>query len=81
MDWIGFTNGYGISTALLKQIIEVKYKRKSETLTIDDIMLNCETKDFSKSSYANREIDKVIHFYSFSVLYPKKEQKGQKSPN
>ena len=48
MDWIGFTNGYGVSTALLKQKIEVKNKRKSETLTIDDVMLNGETIDFSK---------------------------------
>ena len=38
MDWIGFTNGYGNSTALMKQKIEVKNKRKSETLTIDDII-------------------------------------------
>ena len=28
-------------------------KRNSEALTIDDIMLNCETKDLSKSSYKN----------------------------
>ena len=48
MDWIGFTNGYAVSTALLKQKIEVKNKRKSETLTIYDVMLNGETKDFSK---------------------------------
>ena len=45
---------------------EKKFKfeniRKSETLTIDDIMLNCETKDFSKSSYTNREIDKSNSF-------------------
>ena len=53
-------------------------KRKSETLTIDDIILNCETKDFSKRE---ERLIKVIHFYSFSVLYPKKEKKGQKSPN
>ena len=53
-------------------------KRKSETLTIDDIILNCETKDFFKRE---ERLIKVIHFYSFSVLYPKKEQKGQKSPN
>ena len=39
MDWIGFTNEYGVSTALMKQKIEVKNKRKSETLTIDDIIL------------------------------------------
>ena len=39
MDWIGFTNGYGVSTALVKQKNEVKNKRKSETLTIDDIIL------------------------------------------
>ena len=46
-------------------------KRKSETLTIDDIMLNCETKDFSKSSYTNREIDKsntlLLVFCSLSL--------------
>ena len=53
-------------------------KRKSETLTIDDIILNCETKDFPKRE---ERLIKVIHFYSFSVLYPKKEQKGQKLPN
>ena len=45
--------------------------RKSETLTIDDIMLNCETKDFSKSSYTNREIDKsntlLLVFCSLSL--------------
>ena len=39
MDWIGFTSGYGVSTVLMKQKIEVKNKRKSETLTIDDIIL------------------------------------------
>ena len=27
-------------------------------MTIDDNMLNCETKDYSKSSYTNREINK-----------------------
>ena len=45
--------------------------RKSETLTIYDIMLNCETKDFSKSSYTNREIDKsntlLLVFCSLSL--------------
>ena len=56
-------------------------KRKSETLTIDDIMLNCETKDFPSYHTQIERLIKVIHFYSFSVLYPKKEQKGQKLPN
>ena len=70
MDWIGFTNGYGVSTALLKQKIEVKNKRKSETLTIDDIMLNCETKDFPSYHTQIERLIKVINFYSFSVLYP-----------
>ena len=55
--------------------------RKSETLTIDDIMLNCETKDFSKSSYTNREIDKsntlLLVFCSLSL----EGTKGQKLPN
>ena len=32
---------------------EVQKQKKSETLTLDDIMLNCEAKDFSKSSYAD----------------------------
>ena len=46
--------------------------RKSETLTIDDIMLNCETKDFpSYISYTNREIDKsnklLLVFCSLSL--------------
>ena len=56
-------------------------KRKSETLTIDDIILNCETKDFTKSSYTNKKIDKSNTLLLVSVLYPKKEQKGQKLPN
>ena len=40
-------------------------------MTIDDIVLNCETKDFSKSSYTNREIDKsntpLLVFCSLSL--------------
>ena len=31
-------------------------------MTTDDIILYCETKDFSKSSYTNREIDKSDTF-------------------
>ena len=42
--------------------LKFKNKRKSEILTIDDIMLNCETKDYSKSSYTNREINKSDTF-------------------
>ena len=42
--------------------MKFKNKRKSETLTTDDIILYCETKDFLKSSYTNREIDKSDTF-------------------
>ena len=54
-----------------EQKLKFENIRKSETLTIDDIMLNCETKDFSKSSYTNREIDKsntlLLVFCSLSL--------------
>ena len=49
--------------------LKFKNKRKSEALTIDDIMLNCETKDFSKSSYTNREINKSDTFCTLSIDY------------
>ena len=42
--------------------LKFKNKRKSETLTTNDIILYCETKDFLKSSYTNREIDKSDTF-------------------
>ena len=47
----------------------IKKKLKKLTLTIDDTMLNCETKDFSKSSYTNREINKnYISLFIFCSL-------------
>ena len=56
--------------------------RKSETLTIDDIMLNCETKDFpSYISYTNREIDKsntlLLVFCSLSLEGTKRAKVSQ----
>ena len=63
-NWIKFKKGD-------QKKLKFENKRKSETLTIDDIMLNCETTDFSKSSYTNREIDKsntlLLVFCSLSL--------------
>ena len=55
---------------------EVKNKRKPETLTIDGTMLNCETKDFSKSSYTNREINKNNIFLLIFCSLPLEGTKG-----
>ena len=61
--------------------LKLKNKQKSETLILDDIMLNCETKDFSKSSYTNREIDKsntlLLVFCSLSLEGTKKAKVTQ----
>ena len=46
----------------MKKTLKFKNKRKSEALTIDASMLNCETKDFWKTSYTNREINKSNTF-------------------
>ena len=54
---------------MIKKKLKLKNKRKTETLTIDGTMLNCETKDFSKSSYTNREINKnYISLFIFCSL-------------
>ena len=47
---------------MIKKKLKLKNKRKTETLTIGGTMLNCETKNFSKSSYTNREINKSDTF-------------------
>ena len=45
-------------------------------MTIDDILLNCETKDFSKSSYTNREINKNNIFLLIFCSLPLEGAKG-----
>ena len=64
-----------------------KNKMKSETLTIDNIMLNGESKDLSKirtcnsnSSYTNGERLKVIHFYSFLFSFLRRTKSGKSYP-
>ena len=60
---------------------------KSETLTIDNIMVNGESKDLSKirtcnsnSSYTNGERLKVIHFYSFLFSFLRRTKSGKSYP-
>ena len=54
----------------------IKKKLKKLTLTIDDTMLNCEAKDFSKSSYTNREINKDNIFLLIFCSLPLEGTKG-----
>ena len=60
-----------------RQLKKVEVRKQKKIRDLD----KSKPKIFPSHHTQIERLIKVIHFYSFSVLYPKKEQKGQKSPN